>query len=239
MSDQDMSLPFCTCARCGHKWYLRKPELPRVCPRCKSPYWNALSEYKQELELDAAKASDVKEKLTVTMNQLGKNPNDWNEVIKKGWTRMLESSEFPIRNIERVLNSGFSVYNWFLQIPQVSEELVADVLNKLCLLEGEQSKTPSELVQKAKEALEWKDAIPKLDIEGIKILAFLWFADACATNLRYPESEATIQEKAWSLLEENLGRKKEELLKLVEDMVDRIEESSVGATSWTEVIRFP
>jgi rRNA maturation endonuclease Nob1 len=29
------------CERCGHEWLPRnKDEEPRVCPKCKSPYWN-------------------------------------------------------------------------------------------------------------------------------------------------------------------------------------------------------
>lgn len=29
------------CERCGHEWLPRdKNEEPRVCPKCKSPYWN-------------------------------------------------------------------------------------------------------------------------------------------------------------------------------------------------------
>jgi predicted Zn-ribbon and HTH transcriptional regulator len=29
------------CERCGHEWVPRKEdEEPRVCPKCKSPYWN-------------------------------------------------------------------------------------------------------------------------------------------------------------------------------------------------------
>ena len=28
------------CLRCGHEWAPRKEETPRVCPECKSPYWN-------------------------------------------------------------------------------------------------------------------------------------------------------------------------------------------------------
>lgn len=27
------------CTRCKHTWNLRNPKEPRVCPRCKSPYW--------------------------------------------------------------------------------------------------------------------------------------------------------------------------------------------------------
>ena len=30
------------CERCGHKWVPRETttEEPKVCPKCKSPYWN-------------------------------------------------------------------------------------------------------------------------------------------------------------------------------------------------------
>lgn len=29
-----------SCERCGHIWVPRKKGEPRVCPKCKSPYWN-------------------------------------------------------------------------------------------------------------------------------------------------------------------------------------------------------
>lgn len=28
------------CLRCGHEWIPKRKEEPRVCPNCKSPYWN-------------------------------------------------------------------------------------------------------------------------------------------------------------------------------------------------------
>lgn len=28
------------CERCGHKWIPRRKEEPKVCPLCKSPYWD-------------------------------------------------------------------------------------------------------------------------------------------------------------------------------------------------------
>ena len=28
------------CLRCEYSWYPRTPKLPKVCPKCKSPYWN-------------------------------------------------------------------------------------------------------------------------------------------------------------------------------------------------------
>jgi predicted Zn-ribbon and HTH transcriptional regulator len=29
-----------TCTRCGHQWWPRMEEPPRICPKCKSPYWD-------------------------------------------------------------------------------------------------------------------------------------------------------------------------------------------------------
>ena len=35
-----VKLDGCRC-RCGHEWLPREPgEKPRVCPKCKSPYWD-------------------------------------------------------------------------------------------------------------------------------------------------------------------------------------------------------
>jgi len=28
------------CERCEHVWLARNKEKPRVCPKCKSPYWD-------------------------------------------------------------------------------------------------------------------------------------------------------------------------------------------------------
>lgn len=29
------------CLRCGHTWWPRQTERPRVCPKCQSAYWDA------------------------------------------------------------------------------------------------------------------------------------------------------------------------------------------------------
>jgi hypothetical protein len=45
------------CARCGHVWVPRKPEHPRVCPRCKSPFWDRerkLATFRIEADLRAS-----------------------------------------------------------------------------------------------------------------------------------------------------------------------------------------
>lgn len=28
------------CERCGHTWVPREKDKPKVCPKCKSPYWD-------------------------------------------------------------------------------------------------------------------------------------------------------------------------------------------------------
>lgn len=29
-----------TCTRCGHTWIARRPNPPKQCPHCTTPYWN-------------------------------------------------------------------------------------------------------------------------------------------------------------------------------------------------------
>lgn len=31
---------FFRCLRCGHEWIPTSDKPPKVCPKCKSPYWN-------------------------------------------------------------------------------------------------------------------------------------------------------------------------------------------------------
>ena len=36
----DITVKGYKCERCGHKWVPRGKEEPRVCPKCKSAYWD-------------------------------------------------------------------------------------------------------------------------------------------------------------------------------------------------------
>lgn len=36
------------CERCEHEWIPRESQEPRVCPKCKSPYWNRPRKEKQD-----------------------------------------------------------------------------------------------------------------------------------------------------------------------------------------------
>ena len=55
----DLALPTLTCLRCDHSWYPRTPRSPKVCPRCKSPYWNREREKRWAIERARAAGKDV------------------------------------------------------------------------------------------------------------------------------------------------------------------------------------
>ena len=40
MAKKEIKMYECQCERCKHTWITRTEEIPVVCPRCKSPYWN-------------------------------------------------------------------------------------------------------------------------------------------------------------------------------------------------------
>lgn len=43
------------CVRCGREWAPRDPEnVPKVCPTCKSPYWERPRKYKQRAAKESA-----------------------------------------------------------------------------------------------------------------------------------------------------------------------------------------
>ena len=45
------------CERCGHKWIPRKEEV-RICPKCKSPYWNRKRKALKDLEKSKKKGGE-------------------------------------------------------------------------------------------------------------------------------------------------------------------------------------
>jgi rubrerythrin len=38
------------CERCSHVWLPKEEEAPRVCPKCKSPYWDRPRKKQQEMD---------------------------------------------------------------------------------------------------------------------------------------------------------------------------------------------
>jgi len=48
----EFKLPTLNCVRCGHTWPPRTQNLPKVCPKCKSPYWNTRKRTKKSEKTD-------------------------------------------------------------------------------------------------------------------------------------------------------------------------------------------
>ena len=40
MTKKEVKVYECKCERCMHEWITRSEEIPVVCPKCKSPYWD-------------------------------------------------------------------------------------------------------------------------------------------------------------------------------------------------------
>ncbi len=239
MRPGELSIPSCTCARCGHKWYLRKPETPISCPKCKSPYWNTGdSEYKQQLKVDLAKTAEINSMLLASIQRASGNRLYWGDITSIGFERMLKTSDFPIKNIQRVLDGGFSIYDWFLKVPGVIKPLVNDILFKVTP-ESIVGHSDNGLENAIRKVLEWDKVVNTIDIESIKILSFLWFADLQARPLQFSDSQALVQVNAWTLLEQTLGKSKLQIISRIDELTNQLDVITSGATTWAEVIRFP
>lgn len=235
---QDVKIPTCKCERCGYTWYLRYPQKPRVCPNCKSPYWDSSSEYKVELELDAKKAQEITDELSIKVQKAKNDPATWAIILKSGWQRMLETSELPVKNVDRLFSEGFSIQDWFISVKKIADGLAKSIVEhfKLASYTDDSQK---ELFEKARRLLEWDEVLANLSEETTKVLGLLWFAEKQSTGITYPDTEVKIQEKVWGLLEGAIGKRKGQLLDEAQTTIDIIENASAGITSWPDVIRFP
>ncbi len=235
---QDIKIPVCKCERCGYTWYLRYPQKPRVCPKCKSPYWDSSSEYKKEIEIDNKKAQEIINTLSNELQKERNNPAVWAEILKNGWQRMLETSELPIKNIDRLFGEGFSINDWFLSVNKIANGLSKSIVLHLNL--AKYPDAPEEqIVEKAKKLLDWKGVLDNINEETAKVIGLLWFAEKLSTQITYPDTEVKIQEKVWELLENIIGKKKDQLIDEAQATIDLLENTNTGITSWPDVIRFP
>lgn len=233
-----IEIPSCKCERCGYTWYLRYPRKPRVCPSCKSPYWQASSEFVNDLKADSERANKIMDRLTKKIDEAEKKPSNWSSIIKEGWQRMLETSELPIASVDRIFAGGFSVYDWFMNAGKISEGLARSVVNYFTGTDKAAETIGDNVVQRAEEVLDWKKIICALDQDSVKVLALVWLADKLSSEVMLPETEVNIQRNVWQLLERNLGKKKVDLISQVERVIEIIDSENKGVTSWAEVIRF-
>lgn len=235
---KDIEIPSCKCERCGYSWYLRYPQKPRVCPRCKSPYWQASSDFIKDLDIDSQKAQKIIKELSDKVNEAAEKQTIWASILKEGWQRMLETSELPIVRVDRIYSGGFSVHDWFMNVSKISLGLAESVVERFVTMPGSSETIKEDVVERAEELLEWKRILEMLDQDTVKVLGLVWFADKFSAETTYPETEVLIQENVWQLLEKSLNKKRDELIHHVEYVIDAINEANKGTTSWAEVIRF-
>lgn len=232
-----IELPTCKCQRCGNTWYLRSPQKPRVCPACKSPYWEGYAEFVTELQEDSGKAEKVIDQLSDEITNNAEQGN-WDRVVREGWQRMIETSELPIAKVEKVFEGGFSIQEWFLSAKIISRGLAASVSSSFISTSKSEVTDNDDIVERAEKVLEWRKILQALDPYTVKVLGLVWFADRLSAQVLYPQTELLIQERIWQLLEKSLGEKKSELLSHVEEVIEKIDSANKTVTSWADIIRF-
>ena len=100
------------CDRCGHEWIPKRSDSePKVCPKCKSPYWNQPRQH--------TNYSDFKETVRRILGQAGKSLT-WTEIRTIGelpqlfpnnrWVKQLENDIGLRRNRD---NHG--IIRWYLE----------------------------------------------------------------------------------------------------------------------------
>jgi hypothetical protein len=220
-------------------------------------------EYKKGVANDFRKIGLVEKKLKRLTEELLADSSLWPGVVALGWTRMLESSDFPVLP-DRVLKAGFSPLDWFLVIRKAStelsifvakrffkkDELKEDKIAKILEIKIAESKEhlDEKVIVRIKDVLLWDEVLERLDEVGVKILAFLWVTDYLTSKegVMHSEAEVEIQKIAGELLHELVGENEEEVIQRVERMVNLLREikESIGPAiieiaGWSEIIRFP
>jgi len=179
----------------------------------------------------------IEKELSETIAKCTHAPQHWTEVVEIGWQRMLDTSDFPVKDVDRVFQANYPIYTWFITVHKASGALAAEVARKLG--STDEIKRSKEIDEGIRKSLDWDAVLARIDEKVAKALGFLWYADSLSTGMNFIESEAHIQEKAWSLIEKNLEMKRMQIAEHIELIVTGIDESNNGATVWGEIIRFP
>ena len=91
------------CQRCEHQWIPRTGEEPKVCPNCKSPYWNVP-------RAESSKYDDFKAIIEKTLKEAGKGLT-WSEIRdlaklpqkfpNNRWVRRMEADIGLVRRTQK------------------------------------------------------------------------------------------------------------------------------------------
>ena len=82
------------CERCGHEWVPRESDSdPRVCPKCKSPYWN-------KPRKSATSYEDFRDKIVVTL-KASSQPLTWADIRTRGGLPQMFPNNGWVRRMEK------------------------------------------------------------------------------------------------------------------------------------------
>ena len=118
-----------SCLRCGHEWS-SKQDRPRVCPKCKTPYWDVSKNYGKPITLPSKEESEARFKDKIKKNRWGRwqyNPSSHClEIVKqKG------GHKFTYEVDLNRCNTGAKLLDWIYQVQGknwISPDDVADLV---------------------------------------------------------------------------------------------------------------
>lgn len=205
-------------------------------------------------------------KIRELIPKIEKDPSLQTGAEISGFGYMLDASEFPVLS-HRLFHEGFSsVDEW--------NDSVSDATCLLTLLAAKRvwgvgsiekaleplrcSSLPALKTKKQGErkdaervvkTLKWDEVLGIIDRNTCKIMGFLWYVDhlGICEGIRYPESMMLIQERAWKVIEKQMGKSIRELRYAVIEDIERIENKTAdkgigqdyAIVSWHEILRLP
>jgi hypothetical protein len=217
------------------------------------------AEYQRSVSIDILTMEKIEKKINLLYKKLRSDPSLWSGVISIGWTRMLDSSDFPVLP-DRVLKEGFSPLDWFLVIKKTTYQLSKTLaqLENFKLKEKEISDIlgiefnikediDKKILDHVKNILSWNKVIENLNIIEIKSLAFIWTIDCliASSGIILPDTEAKIQKISLEILQQLLDE--EDFIKRLDEAVDHLvtitkeitPTGSIEIADWSEIIRVP
>ena len=97
----------CKCEKCKHKWITRSDEKPKICPNCKSPYWEIPEKTRKKQIMTYDKFKDKIKKILTKNKKICTEGLGWSEiqsignfyqkVLNNRWVRQLEKDIGLIR----------------------------------------------------------------------------------------------------------------------------------------------
>lgn len=211
----------------------------------------------EDLFSDMQQAAKIRE----LVSQIGGDLSLQTGVEICGFAYMLDESDFPVLSY-RLFEKGFSsIDEWYASISNSTYLLASLAAKKVWDIENiqevfeplrrsslpifEAKKQNKEAADRIGKVLKWNEVLEIINSETCKIFGFLWYVDRLTVlkGVRYPESVALIQERAWKMLEKKTRKSMKVLRNAVFEDVDLVEMRTIdqdfAIASWHEILRLP